>query len=58
MSSSRSRSKTAQETVTFASEWMRIAVAQFLSSETVALMGLKSVGEFKSYFIERFRGSV
>ena len=29
---------------------------QFLSSETLALMGIKNVGEFKVYFVERFRG--
>jgi hypothetical protein len=48
--------KTAQDAMTFAAEWLRISVMQLLSSETVALIGLKSVGEFKSYFIERFCG--
>lgn len=37
------------------SEWLRIAFAVFLSSETVPLMGLRSPGEFKHYAFERFR---
>src|SRR5215472_6219569 len=37
------------------SEWLRIASAVFLSSETVPLMGLRSPGEFKHYAFERFR---
>jgi hypothetical protein len=48
--------KAAQDAVLFAAEWMRISVMQFLSSETVSLMGIKNVGDFKVYFIDRFRG--
>jgi hypothetical protein len=42
----------------FLAEWLRIAFAQFLSSETRSLMGIKDLGEFKAYAIERFRGIV
>jgi hypothetical protein len=38
------------------SEWLRIAFAQFLSSEARSLMGIKELGEFKAYSVERFRG--
>jgi hypothetical protein len=38
------------------SEWLRIAFAQFLSSEARSLMGIKDLGEFKSYSLERFKG--
>jgi hypothetical protein len=38
------------------SEWLRIAFAQFLSSEARALMGIKDVGEWKGYAIQRFKG--
>jgi hypothetical protein len=48
--------KLAQDISLFAAEWLRIAFAQFLSSEVRSLMGIKDVGEFKSYAIERFRG--
>lgn len=37
-------------------EWLRIAFAQFLSSETRSLMGITDLGEFKLYAVERFRG--
>jgi hypothetical protein len=37
-------------------EWLRIAFAQFLSSESRSLMGIKDLGEFKLYAIERFKG--
>jgi len=33
-----------------------ISLSQFLSSKTVALMGIKMFGEFKVYFIEQFKG--
>jgi hypothetical protein len=36
------------------SDWLRIAFALFLSSETMALMGLKTPGEFKAYAFKRF----
>jgi hypothetical protein len=36
--------------------WLRIAFAQFLSSESPGLMGIKDLGEFKHSAIERFRG--
>ena len=39
-------------------EWLRIAFAQFLSSESRSLMGIKDLGEFKLYAVERFRGIV
>ena len=48
--------KLAEDTVTAATEWMRVSLMQFLSSEVLALMALKDVGEFKAYFVERFRG--
>jgi hypothetical protein len=48
--------RVAQEAQTAAAEWMRIAVAQFLSSETNALMAFKDGGEFRAYFVTRFRG--
>jgi hypothetical protein len=37
-------------------EWLRIAFAQFLSSESRSLMGIKDLGEFKLYAVERFKG--
>jgi hypothetical protein len=46
----------AEELSLYIAEWLRIAFAQFLSSEARSLMGIKDVGEFKSYSIERFRG--
>lgn len=48
--------KLAEQISLHVSEWIRIAFAQFLSSEVRALMGIKDVGEFKSYAVERFRG--
>jgi hypothetical protein len=48
--------KLAQDISLFIAEWLRIAFAQFLSSEARSLMGIRDVGEFKSYSIERFRG--
>jgi hypothetical protein len=48
--------KVAEDTITAASEWMRVSVMQFLSSESVPLMGLKDIGEFKAYFVDRFKG--
>jgi hypothetical protein len=48
--------KVAQDAVLFAAEWMRIAVAQFLSAETTSLMGIKDPGEFRFYFGQRFKG--
>jgi hypothetical protein len=38
------------------STWLRIAFAQFLSSESPCLMSIKDLGEFKFSAIERFRG--
>jgi hypothetical protein len=35
-------------------DWLRIAFAQFLSSEVRMLMGFKDVGEFKAYAFSRF----
>jgi hypothetical protein len=48
--------RVACDAMTAASEWLRISVMQFLSSETLGLMALKDVGEFKVYFVTRFRG--
>jgi len=42
----------------FLAEWLRIAFAQFLSSESRSLMGIKDLAEFKLYAIDRFRGIV
>jgi len=49
--------KTAQDAVTFISEWLRISITTFLSAEGLTLAGgFKTVGELKAYFIERFKG--
>ena len=45
----------AEELSLYIAEWLRIAFAQFLSSEARSLMGIRDVGEFKSYSIERFK---
>ena len=48
--------KTAQDAVTFG-EWLRIWICVFLSSEGLTLAGgIKTVGDLKAYFFERFRG--
>ena len=39
-------------------EWLRIAFAQFVSSESRSLMGIRDLVEFKWYAINRFRGIV
>jgi transcriptional regulator with XRE-family HTH domain len=46
----------AEEISLHISEWLRISFAQFLSSEARSLMGIKDVGEWKAYAIERFKG--
>jgi len=38
------------------SEWMQTAFAQFLSSESRILIGIKDLGEFKAHAIDRFKG--
>jgi hypothetical protein len=48
--------KLAEQISLHISEWLRIAFAQFLSSEARSLMGIKDVGEWKAYAIERFKG--
>jgi hypothetical protein len=48
--------KLAQQISLYISEWLRIAFAQFLSSEARSLMGIKDVGDWKAYAIERFKG--
>jgi len=48
----------AEETATAIAEWLRIAFAQFLSSETQALMGIREIGEYKAYAFERFKGII
>jgi hypothetical protein len=40
----------------YVAEWLRIAFAQFLSSESRSLMGIGDLEEFKLYAIDRFRG--
>jgi hypothetical protein len=48
--------KTAQDTVTFISEWLRISLAVFLSTDGLTLAaGFKTIGDLKVYFIQRFR---
>jgi len=42
----------------FLAEWLRIAFAQFLSSECRSLMGIKDLSEFRLYAVDRFRGIV
>jgi hypothetical protein len=46
------------DVVTYVAEWLRIAITQFLSSETVPLMGIKTSGDFRAYFLERFSGAL
>jgi hypothetical protein len=46
----------ARNAVLYASEWMRIAIAQFLSAEVTSLVAIKDPGEFKAYFFSRFKG--
>jgi len=48
--------KTAEETIVAATEWMRIAFTTFLSSEALALMGIRCIGEWKHYAFTRFKG--
>jgi hypothetical protein len=48
--------KQAANVALFVADWLRIAFAQFLSSETRSLMGIKDQGEFRLYAIERFKG--
>jgi hypothetical protein len=48
--------KTAQEAQTAAAEWMRIAFVSFLSAESRALLGIRDVGQWKHYAMERFKG--
>ena len=45
--------KTAQDAVTFCAEWMRISVKQFLSSEALAFMGIKTLGESKALLSQK-----
>ena len=42
----------------YVAEWLRIAFAQFLSSESRSLMGIKDPAEFGLYAIDRFRGII
>ena len=52
--------RSAQEVVTFVSEWLRISIVTLLrlvSAEGVTLAaGFKTIGELKVYFIERLKG--
>ena len=40
----------AEDAVLFVAEWLRIAIATFLSSETTSLMAFRDGGEFRNYF--------
>ena len=40
----------------YIAEWLRIAFAQFLSSEARTLIGIKSTDEWRAYAFERFKG--
>ncbi len=40
----------------YVAEWLRLAFAQFLSSESRSLMGIGDLEEFKLYAIDRFPG--
>jgi hypothetical protein len=46
----------AEDLSLFISEWLRIAFAQFLSYEGPILIGIKELGEWKKYAVERFKG--
>lgn len=48
--------KLAEELSLYTAEWLRIAFTQFLSSEASTLMGIKELGEWKAYAVERFKG--
>jgi hypothetical protein len=48
--------KLAEDLSLFIAEWLRIALAQFLSSEASTLMGIKVLDEWKAYAAQRFRG--
>jgi hypothetical protein len=48
----------AEDVATAIAEWLRISVTTFLSSETGALMGIRDHGEFRHYFMTRFKGIV
>lgn len=48
--------KQAEAISLYIADWLRIAFAQFLSSETRSLMGIKDQGEFRFYAIDRFKG--
>ena len=46
----------AESAVLATAEWLRIGIAQFLSSEANALMAFKDNGEFRAYFFQRMHG--
>lgn len=48
--------RAAEDAVTAATEWMRIAFTTFLSSEALALMGIHDIGEWKHYAMTLFKG--
>jgi hypothetical protein len=50
--------KQVESVALFLAEWLQIAFAQFLSSESRSLMGIKDLAEFKLYAIDRFGGIV
>jgi len=43
------------EIAAYISDWLRISFAVFLGSQVKPLMGIRDVGEWKHYAIERFR---
>jgi hypothetical protein len=50
--------KAAEAIVLHIAEWLRIAFAQFLSSESRSLMGIKDISEFQAYALNRFQGII
>jgi hypothetical protein len=52
----RCRKKLACDVALYISDWLRIAFVQFRSSESRSLMGIRDVGQWKYYAMERFKG--
>jgi hypothetical protein len=48
--------KLACDVALYISDWLRIAFVKFLSSESRSLMGIRDVGQWKYYAMERFKG--
>jgi hypothetical protein len=47
--------KLGEDVALYISDWLRIAFVQFLSSEAVPLMGIRDLGEWKAYAVQRFK---